>query len=405
VSRQFRSDDTSKWYEGFGLGLAGPATLSGTYGGGVGGYFLPFTGTSGNYTGAYAGGFSISYGGWPCLLHQTQGTGAGNWELNKLTNGAGTTLTFKYPLQNSYTTGAQIILMIPYNGITISGTLTTPAWNGSTGGIIALLDKGTTTITGTVTASGLGFRGGYGATGYAGTGKCQTGFSGEGATVGINAYGGGGGSDAGGYVSPASGNTGAGGGGGLASRGTDGNTGGGGGGHATAGSVGVHQTAENPSYNGGEAGAAIGNVGLISLNFGQGGGGGGIHDYRANNLGAGGAGGGIIFLLSKNFINSGAITTAGTTGGVDTGRCGGGGAGGAVLIKAQTATLGTITAAAGTGAVGDGNRITNGGAGSVGRIHLDYKNSYSGSTNPTIDVRQDATLNPQGGSSIITRFI
>jgi len=35
-----------------------------------------------------------------------------------------------------------------------------------------------------------------------------------------------------------------------------------------------------------------------------------------------------------------------------------------------------------------------GGGGGVGRIHLDYKTSYSGTTSPTLDARQDLTLSP-----------
>jgi len=63
---------------------------------------------------------------------------------------------------------------------------------------------------------------------------------------------------------------------------------------------------------------------------------------------------------------------------------GGSGAGGSILLKAQTATLGTaqITAAGGAG----------NNPGSIGRIHLDYYTSYTGTTTPTLDATQDNNL-------------
>lgn len=61
-------------------------------------------------------------------------------------------------------------------------------------------------------------------------------------------------------------------------------------------------------------------------------------------------------------------------------------------LKAQTATLGTTKIVGVAGTRGTSFRI--GGLGSVGRIHIDYKTSYTGTTNPTIDARQDLSLNP-----------
>ena len=75
---------------------------------------------------------------------------------------------------------------------------------------------------------------------------------------------------------------------------------------------------------------------------------------------------------------------------------GGGGAGGSALIKAQTVAFGSalVTAAAGTG----GGTQSGGGNGSVGRIHLDYLTSYTGTTNPTLDARLDTSLTLSGSS-------
>jgi len=77
---------------------------------------------------------------------------------------------------------------------------------------------------------------------------------------------------------------------------------------------------------------------------------------------------------------------------------GGGGAGGSCLLKCITATLGSglITAPGGLAVSLGTNR---GGVGSVGRIHIDYSKSFTGTTNPTIDSTLDTTITAGGGSS------
>jgi len=42
------------------------------------------------------------------LIHQSQGTGAGQWEINYVLADAGATLTLAYPLAYTYGTGAQL---------------------------------------------------------------------------------------------------------------------------------------------------------------------------------------------------------------------------------------------------------------------------------------------------------
>ena len=91
----------------------------------------------------------------------------------------------------------------------------------------------------------------------------------------------------------------------------------------------------------------------------------------------------------------GSLTTSGLGGGGSDGANsggkisdGGGGAGGSVLLKAQTATLNTTRV---TATKGSGGSI-GGGDGSAGRIHLDYYTSYTGTTNPILDVTQDDGL-------------
>jgi len=320
------------------------------------------------------------------LIHQTQhATAAGTWEIVKVSSDAGTTLNLYSALVNSYSTGAQCVLIPQYTGGTISGAVTGTAWNGSIGGIIALMSNGDLTVSGSITAP-AGFTGG---TGNAGAGGNQgNGTVGNGgASTSANGNGGGGG------YSGAGGARGGGGAGGA--NGANGSTGadwtGGGGGTATGGS-------------------ASGIAALTTSTFGGGGGAGGNDDGRSG-AGAGGNGGGLIFIFSKNFTLSGTLLANATAGATDSDNycgTGGGGAGGSVLIKTQVGILGTnlITVAAGAG--GTTSRGTEcggfGGAGSVGRIRCDYFTSVSGSTTPTLSSAQDPTLNVAGGSGFFNFF-
>ena len=75
-----------------------------------------------------------------------------------------TSLVIDCGLQNDYTqAGKTMVVRVPrYNNLTINvgNTITGDAWNGSTGGIIAIEVLGTSTIDGVIDVSGLGFRGG-----------------------------------------------------------------------------------------------------------------------------------------------------------------------------------------------------------------------------------------------------
>jgi len=375
AQRTWRSDDTDTWLDAFGAGGSGTS------------YAVPSNeGCSGTIststlTLATAGTFA---NGDLVLIHQTRGTGVGTWELNKITSGGGTTtLTMAYTLTNTYTDSgasqAQVIEMNQYDGLT-TGAITAPAWDGSKGGILAWFDKGTTTIDNTLTLTGKGFSGGPGVSNVN-----RAGYKGEG-TPGL-------------YLTPsplemdnraANGN----GGGGGAGNVVSGNhpTGGGGGGNGASG-----QNGQRASGAGGTGGSSVGNAGLTSNNFG-GGGGGCDQDGAAP---AGGAGGGIAFIFSKNITITGGITLNGNTGAVSSNGYGGttssaGGAGGSCLLKCETATLGsTLITASG------GSQISAtwaGGAGSVGRIHIDYSTSYTGTTTPTIDATLDSTIVAGGGT-------
>ncbi len=402
MSRQFRSDDTVPWTYGFGKG-AYDAVISGnethTWDGST--RFQAqgaISGTAGNTSFTKPAGWNHTG---LCLLHQTIGTGAGNWELAWV-DFSGASAVADKPLQNTYSAGAQIVTLsnglVGYKNLTVNSgvTLSAPAWDGSTGGILAILAKETVTITGTISAVGSGYRGGSGQNG----GGDRPGVGGQGESVG----------GTGGYSNAANG-TGGGGAGHLTSYEHPG--GGGGGGHATGGANGVTSV-----Y--GSGGGTGGNAGLTNAIPGGGGGRGMYWEGLTQRTeGQGGRGGGIIFIFAKNIVISGAVNAGGANG--QNGYAGssgdsrvswsggGGGAGGSVLLKAQSATLGSNKATA-LGGSGGGYYAFGGpgGAGGSGRIHLDYgAGGYTGTTNPGLDARQDLTIKPKklGGGMLYTNFL
>lgn len=376
ISRQFRSDDTDRWVYGFGNGVDGIYSSSGNA------TDSPIdsscSGTSGT-TSLSATNSSFATGQ-IILIHQTVGTGAGGWELNKIASYTAGTITLFHPLTMTYidsgVSQAQVLVLKQYSTFTQNSghTLTAKAWNGNTGGIIAFFCNDLTTITGNISGSGKGLVGATAVNTFDGMGKRGFNNNGTGDTVSNSpdANGGAGGNGGGSSISSS------------------------GGGGGSNGSSGGNSTGGNNSQVSG--GTAVGTASLVTACFGGGGGGGG--SYSTNGLygGAGGAGSGFILVISKLFSITGIIDLNGVggTGGDQTTAKGGGGggAGGSCLIKSVIATLGTnrITASGGAGGVGGTVFAATGGIGSVGRLHLDYCTSYSGSTTPTIDVRQDTFI-------------
>lgn len=340
------------------------------------------------------------------LIHQTRGTNAGRWERNEIASYTAGTITLVNALTNDYASSgasaAQVRVLKEYSAVTINSgvTYTAKAWNGTVGGILSFLCSGTTTVNGTISANGGngsfdenvsvaggtggGFRGGDSSVASPDYTAAQA-YCGEG-TAGATAQ-----------QQTANGN---GGGGALTSGGGSAGWPGGGGGHATAGEDGINTAGAGDNGFGGNS---AGTTDLTTMVFG-GGGGGGANDGNPypgyEGAGSGGSGGGIIFLITQDITihaTTGLITSNGGNGGNAQPDYGGGGAGagGSVLIKAQTATLNTnrITASAGTGGtIGAPYNVRDGGNGSVGRIHLDYYTSYTGTTSPTLNVTQDNTL-------------
>jgi len=413
AQRQFRSDDTSIWPYGFGDGSDGALTISANT------TEAPIDASCSGTSGATSlSATNASFAaGQVILIHQTRGTGSGGWELNKIAAYSSGTITTALALTQTYTDSgdsqAQVRVLKQYSAVTIDSTkiYTAKAWDNNVGGIIGWLCSGTTTITGTLAMNGVAGSQYSGST--TGGGAQGIGFDGgdasRTASSNIHSYRGEG-SDA---ATTQTYTAGSGGGGGSTDSSQRNSGSPGGAGYAAGGQNG------QASSNNGTGGTAYGSASLVALHLGSGGGGG--RAGAGQTVGGGGGGGGIALIISKTFTMSGAITsnggngangtTANTGDGTVTAPGGGGGSGGSVLIKAQTATLGTnlITAAGGsggTGLKGNGASLGNAGNGSVGRIHLDYKTSYTGTTTPTLDSTQDLALDYHNvGASFIYQLL
>jgi hypothetical protein len=227
-----------------------------------------------------------------------------------------------------------------YTTVTVNSgyTLTGSNWNGIKGGIIFFRASGTVTVSGSISATGIGYTGGPGT-------DTWTSYQGE----GIPGYG----------IISANANVG-GGGGGLYN-----------GGAGAGGGYGTNGTTQGSSIGGNTYGSAD----LSKLYLGSGGGGGGwsystgCACYTAH--GPGGRGGGII-VINANSIGVTGTIVSGTAGASDNG---GAGSGGSIMLNANSIAIGSSLVTA----IGGGS----------GRIRLNYRDSLSGSTNPTASTSPD----------------
>ncbi len=330
-----------------------------------------------NVTDAYAG-WRINIGD-VVLIHQTQGTGAGCWELNKAASdytGGTAAIQLTRPLQCNYTNGgsnhAQIQRVPQYTDCPVSGSvIPLTKWNGSWGGILAIMCNGTMNLTGSISVTGYGFRGGPK---DAPVNTLQQGYQGEGYP---------------GYYSRSTAANGNGGGGGADQATPDRKSGGGGGGNGTAGTPGQAMGGNV----GGAGGGTSGNAALTNWIFG---GAGGQGAYWWDGSGTvspmrAGSGGGILFVSSRLLQATGTVTANGENGSnaAPAGGGNGGGAGGSILIRGQSVSLGTLTSAiGGTGGTSADPEEGYGGSGGVGRIRVEYCNSVSGIANPSASIQQ-----------------
>ncbi len=318
---------------------------------------------------------------------------AGKMEFAVSTNAVpvgGGTLNLTAGLVNAYsyapysaTSGQytyQVIRVSTHFNIQLGAMITTPLWNGSTGGITVISAVNQLDFNGqTINASGAGFRGGGSRSlnGAAGTNKNDFYTMST-----VNANGGKGegiagtprfmyvnnalldnvleGYPSGSYARGAPAN---GGGGATDSDPTsnDQNAGGGGGGNGGAGGLGGNGWFSF-GLTGGRGGSAFSTTGPVTYYSPSrlilGGGGGGGSDNNGTGTPGGGVassgatGGGLVIINSTTIINSGTINANGITGNstVTIDGSGGGGAGGSILIYANSGQAGiTATANGGDG--------------------------------------------------------
>jgi hypothetical protein len=312
---------------------------------------------------ASAAGFAP---GQEILIIQSRGPGTGTHEFAFVSAVSGDTLVLSYPLEHNYLTQdvarAQVIWIPHYNNVTIKagGEWKPPAWNGNTGGVLAVRVAGTLTIEpgGKISADALGYRGGNGNT-YQGQ-WCPPAWSGEGVdNPNVQRQQ---------TWSPDNGGP-----GGVHT--IDYNVAGAAGGNGTAGERGIGFTA-NPAGARGDSSGTL-------LIFG-GGGGGSLGQAAVG--GQGGNGGGIILLYAYRVLVDGEIRANGGAATLSGSRGGGGGAGGWIKIVGFEVSLGANRVIALGGAGGGG--VDSGGTGGSGRIRIEYSESFSGSTTPQASVQQ-----------------
>ena len=300
-------------------------------------------------------------------------------------------LTYNYQYAPYGATGQytyQVIRVSPHFNIQLGGTITTPQWNGSTGGVTVISAVNQLDLNGkTINALGAGFRGGGGRalSGAAGTNKTDfyslstlnahaskgEGVAGTPRYLTINNVLVDNGAANEGYPSGSYARGGAGNAGGGASdsrpASNDENAGGGGGGNGGVGGLGGNGWFSF-GLSGGHGGTPLQTYGAAPiypvttyyspsrLIMGGGGGAGTTNDGTGTPGGgaaSGGAtGGGIVIINSSTIINTGTINANGATGNstVQIDGSGGGGAGGSILIFANSGQAGiTATAIGGNG--------------------------------------------------------
>jgi len=353
---------------------------------------------------------------------------AGNYEFQTICTVTGNDITLTYDILNAYsTTGSVQLVRIPvYTDALISGSnLTAQAWNGTTGGILAIEVDGTLDFgSNDIDVSGFGFRGGTSVT--SGQGCSSWGVDGNYYTSSSSsdqkAYKGEGIAE---YIS-----------GRECSRGPQANGGGGGNNHNGGGGGGA-----NYGY-GGSGGQRIkrstftcgSNTGVNSKSLSSGyssskiflgGGGGSGHGNNAGSTGENGADGGGLVIIKAGSIQgnnrsilangNSNIANASNDGG------GGGGAGGTILLDVvnySTAINASVSGGKGASVINTGTSNCNGpggggGAGVIavtnssipGNLSITYSPGQAGTilttsqTNCTVGSTNGAT-NGQNGTSI-----
>ena len=291
----------------------------------------------------------------------------GRFEYARVASVTSGVLRLTAPLLHGYTAGLSQVVGVPeYIELEVrsGASLRAAPWNGSVGGILAVMVTGRLRNDGLITVEGAGFRGGAflshasftGCTGLDEPVASGGAYKGEGLVAGR--FG----------TASGRGNLANGGGGGVCH-----NSGGGGGGHAGPGGLGGRSAPLDGEQDvGGLGGASLMYLPHERLVFGGGGGAG----EGNNNLGTGGgAGGGLMLIRAGEVRGVGRFRAAGATPPPTPGddAAGGGGAGGAISIRAaQELECGAVEASGGAG--GDvsetGFPLGTGGGGGGGVVFL-----------------------------------
>jgi uncharacterized repeat protein (TIGR01451 family) len=358
------------------------ATNTDSYGDGAAGGFASNTLNNANFTaGRYE--YAVAAGAVP--------VGGGTVTLS-------TGLRYSYDNANATAAAGQrrfqVVRIPQYQNLTVSGTLAPKAWDGRTGGVLALDVTGQLTFANgaSLDASGKGFRGGAGqlltgTTGLSGSDYRSTAPASAGTTVGAHAMKGEGTAGTPRYVNTGTdlldtgfdgypnGSAGRGAPGNAGGGGTDANpgpvgsgntqnSGGGGGANASRGGRGGNAAGSNVAV-GGETGGGFNPISSSRLIMGGGGGAGVSNDGSGGGpnpgyASSGAAGGGIVLVRAGSVAGTGTVLANGATASsaVVQDGSGGGGAGGSVLVTVNnTATLNRLTLVA-TGGNGGSNSAT-----------------------------------------------
>lgn len=309
---------------------------------------------------------------------------AGNYEFCKITSVTPFSISLENPLLRSYTASGKVqIIKVPqYKSPVVTQTLTCPAWDGTTGGVLVLNAEDTVFLHANINVSGKGFRGGIHHKGdhvmsirfdYTAKSPDPTWYALKGEGIAFNG------------VSPY-----------TSARGAPANAGGGGNIHTTGGGGGANfgcggnggwgyafdTTAREKTVFG------IGGYSLTYSNaenkFFMGGGGGAGHEHF-NNGTSGANGGGIIIIicntLEANGYNIYAMGNNSASSGAFGDGTGGAGAGGTVLLSANHInTLLSVDVKGGGGGSSIFKGFGPGGGGGGGLIGFDAATTPTGIT-------------------------
>ena len=332
---------------------------------------------------------------------------AGLYEMSTISTIAGSTMTLTANPVNTYHTGSNSsVQVVSFNilssiNYTTSSAITAVPWNGNVGGIVAFQVGGTLTLSNSVSADALGFRGGSGSSNYEST--CEPavydntssnyGYKGEGiegsSTITYTTH-----TGRGPLVS---------GGGG----GSDDNGGGAGGGNYTAGGDGGQGwTCSSTTAAGGIGGIGLGTYIAGGRVFMGGGGGGG---QQNNGVGsAGTSGGGIVFIKANKLVTScsGSVSISAAGGSsANSGNDGAGGAGGggSVVLAITTFAVSSGCPLNITASGGDGGSVTDpgahGGGGGGGQGAVIFSASLPTSNITTVASNGTGGLNSSSGGA------